>query len=78
MLTCCRREYSSKINGVMHACGHDLHVAALMAAVQAMVKMKHRWSGTLVACFQPGEEKGVGALGMIEGGMYGEKYGIPT
>lgn len=62
----------------MHACGHDLHTTALMTAVKALVQAKDKWTGTLIACFQPGEEKGNGAQGMIDGGLYGDKYGIPT
>jgi metal-dependent amidase/aminoacylase/carboxypeptidase family protein len=69
--------YKSTIPGVMHACGHDMHTTTLMAAVQMMVNARDRWSGTLIALFQPSEEDGKGALSMLEGGLY-TNPGIPT
>lgn len=62
----------------MHACGHDLHTTALMAATKTMIQARESWSGTLIACFQPSEESGHGALGLVKGGLYGPKYGIPV
>ncbi|KAB8237516.1 uncharacterized protein BDW43DRAFT_307035 [Aspergillus alliaceus] len=44
--------YKSRNNGVMHACGHDLHTTALLAAVRALVQAKVSWNGILIACFQ--------------------------
>ena len=42
--------------GVMHACGHDLHMMSLLGTAQALAKMQDRWSGTLMLVGQPSEE----------------------
>lgn len=55
---------------VMHACGHDVHIAALLAAAETLAKAKEQWSGTLILCFQPAEEKAGGAKAMVEDGLY--------
>ena len=57
-------------SGVMHACGHDTHMAAWVGAARRLVEMKDRWSGTLVMIAQPGEEIGVGAKAMLDDGLY--------
>ena len=54
---------------VMHACGHDVHVACLVAAVALMARAKQHWTGTLVAVFQPAEESADGAKTMVEQGL---------
>jgi len=46
--------YTSTTNGVMHACGHDMHVAWLAAAATLLAHTTEHWQGTLIALFQPG------------------------
>lgn len=54
---------------VMHACGHDVHVASLVGAATLLARAKDRWRGTLVLIGQPAEEKGNGAAAMIRDGL---------
>jgi hippurate hydrolase len=56
--------------GVMHACGHDTHMAAWLGAARRLAAMKAQWSGTLVMILQPGEETGEGARAMLDDGLY--------
>ncbi|TCT04835.1 M20 family metallopeptidase [Paralcaligenes ureilyticus] len=55
--------------GVAHACGHDMHVTWLMGAARLLSRHRDVWKGTVLAVFQPGEEVGRGAQGMIDDGM---------
>jgi hippurate hydrolase len=55
--------------GVSHVCGHDLHVTWLMGIARLFSEHRDQWNGTLMAVFQPGEEVGRGAQGMIDDGM---------
>ena len=54
----------------MHACGHDMHVACMLAAATTLHKAQQHWAGTLVILFQPNEERGAGARAMIDDGLY--------
>ena len=55
---------------VMHACGHDMHVAWLAGATTLFAQARHTWRGTLMAVFQPAEETGEGAQAMIDDGLF--------
>jgi amidohydrolase len=58
---------------VMHACGHDMHVACMLAAATTLHAARKEWRGTLIVLFQPNEERGGGAKAMIEDGLYDPK-----
>lgn len=68
-------EYSSQIDGAMHACGHDMHVATLLGAVEVLATNKDSWSGTYIGLFQPAEETAQGAQAMLDDGLVDK---IPT
>ncbi|HEY3676747.1 MAG TPA: M20 family metallopeptidase [Candidatus Tumulicola sp.] len=61
--------YRSTRDGVMHACGHDGHTAILLAAALELSRRRDAVAGTIVFCFQPGEEGSAGARLMIEDGV---------
>jgi amidohydrolase len=61
-------EYRSCADGVMHACGHDAHTAILLCAAKELARRRSEVPGTLVFCFQPGEEGYAGNKLMIEDG----------
>jgi hippurate hydrolase len=57
-------------SGIMHACGHDTHMAGWIGAAQLLAERRDQWSGTLVMIGQPAEELGEGAKAMLEDGLY--------
>jgi hippurate hydrolase len=61
---------------VAHSCGHDVHVACLLGALQRLSEDRSSWHGTVLAVFQPAEELGQGARAMVDDGLY-ERFGRP-
>lgn len=57
--------YKSKNEGVMHACGHDVHTASLLGAARILQELRHEFEGTIKLIFQPGEEKFPGGASIL-------------
>src|SRR5437867_7574880 len=64
------RDKDGKEVGVMHACGHDMHMTCWIGTARTLASMKDRWQGTLVFIAQPAEEAGGGARRMLEDGLF--------
>ena len=62
--------------GVMHACGHDIHMTVWAGAARRLAAMKGEWKGTLVFIGQPAEERSGGAKAMLADGLY-ERFPVP-
>lgn len=62
--------------GVMHACGHDIHMTSLIGVARTMAAMKGQWHGTLMLIGQPSEETVDGAKAMLADRLY-ERFGTP-
>lgn len=78
-------EYASTIRGesdegrpvgVMHACGHDLHMTCLLGTAARLAGDKGAWHGTLMCLFQPAEERGLGARQMLDDKLFA-RFGKP-
>jgi hippurate hydrolase len=62
--------------GVMHACGHDIHMASFVGVARYMAQHVDQWRGRIVFIGQPAEERGTGALAMLGAGLF-ERYPRP-
>jgi hippurate hydrolase len=64
------RDRTGQEVGVMHACGHDMHMTCWVGTARVLTSLKDRWHGTLVFIGQPAEEIGVGAKAMLADGLF--------
>ncbi len=71
------RDRRGELVGVMHACGHDVHMTCWVGTARVLAATKDRWSGTLVFIAQPAEEIGSGADMMLEAGLF-KKFPKPN
>jgi hippurate hydrolase len=62
--------WSGEESGVMHACGHDIHMTTWIGTARELVARKSEWKGTLVMIAQPAEEIGLGSMSMLEDGLF--------
>lgn len=68
--------YASQHDGVMHACGHDMHATCLLGALKLLADARSSWSGSILAVFQPAEETGRGAQAMVDDKLF-DRFGKP-
>ncbi|MBZ5589617.1 MAG: amidohydrolase [Acidobacteriia bacterium] len=64
------RDEQGREVGVMHACGHDAHMSIFIGTARVLAGLRERWHGTLVMIGQPAEERGLGAKGMLDAGLF--------
>jgi hippurate hydrolase len=70
------KDENDDLVGVMHACGHDIHMTNLVAVARYLNAHRDRWRGTVVFVCQPAEERGAGAKAMLEDGLF-ERFPKP-
>jgi hippurate hydrolase len=70
------RADDGKLVGVMHACGHDVHMTCWVGAARRLAAAKAHWRGTLLFVGQPAEERGAGAKHMLQDGLF-QRFGKP-
>ena len=68
--------YSSTKTGVMHSCGHDIHMVSFLGTASMLSQMKERWKGTLLLVGQQAEEMGAGARALLDDGLC-TRFGRP-
>ncbi|NOX99481.1 MAG: amidohydrolase [Verrucomicrobia bacterium] len=70
------KDDAGKTVALMHACGHDIHMAAFVGAARLLSEIKDQWQGTLLMIAQPAEERGAGARAMLKDGLF-ERFPKP-
>ena len=70
------KDWNGEMVGVMHACGHDVHITSLVGTARYMAANKDKWSGTLMLIGQPAEERGPGASAMMADNLW-QRFGKP-
>ncbi len=70
------KDWDGNTVGVMHACGHDVHITSLIGTARQMIARKSEWRGTLMLIGQPAEERVGGAKGMVEDQLW-QRFGKP-